>query len=140
MKRILSLIIVTILCFSLVACSGGEKDLIDDEELKSQLRSAIHENEMNDSDLWAKLLSASIFKMKSCTSGVPMPVIKSIVETGDGGYRAIGELYIRWKDKQTGEFSDEYIPFTAYFSTNENGEISCYDLVLEIPTDSILSD
>lgn len=140
MKRILSLIIATILCYSLVACSGGENDLMDDEDLKSQLQSAIQKNEMNDSDLQAKLLAARLFKMKVCAIGLPMPEIKSIEKTDDSGYCAIGELFIRWKDKQTDEFSDEYIPFTAYFSTNENGEISCYDMVLEIPTDSILSD
>ena len=66
-------------------------------------------------------------------------VMKSIEDTKNESYCVIGELHIRLKDKQTGGFIDEYIPFTAYLSEN-NDEFTCDSLELEISEDSLFSN
>lgn len=134
MRKLLSFVLVFVLCVSLVACGVGKKNLMDDAELVSGLRSKIWEKA--NQNLQRQLLIVAL----GGKSYVAMePVMKSIEETASGSYCAIGELRIDLKDKQTGGFLSEYIPFTAYLSEN-NDEFTCDNLELEISEDSLFSN
>lgn len=134
MKRILAFLLAIIMCLSMCACGGGKKNLMEDTELVSSLRSKIWEKA--NQDLAKPFLSVAL-EGKSYVS--LEAVMKSIEDTKNESYCVIGELHIRLKDKQTGGFIDEYIPFTAYLSEN-NDEFTCDSLELEISEDSLFSN
>lgn len=135
MRKLLSFVLVFILCVSLVACGGGKKNLIDDTELVSNLRLKI--SEKANSDLRGKILGVFLEYGKSFSS--MEPVMKSIEKEENGNYCVIGELRIDLQDNQTGGLIHEYLPFTAFLSEN-NGEFSCDSLEFEIGKDSLFSD
>lgn len=134
MKKILAFLLAVVMCLSMCACGGGKKNLMDDAELVSGLRSKIWAKA--NLDLQKELL---IVALEGKSYIAMEPVMKSIEETETDNYCAIGELRIDLKDKQTGGFISEYIPFTAYLSEN-NGEFTCDKLELEISEDSLFSN
>lgn len=135
MKRALALFLVIIMCISICSCVS-KKDLLNDEELVSQLCSKIGEKESEDL-VDQYVMFHFVYKVMY---GGSETSLKSIEEKKSGSYSVIGELQIDWQDELTGENSEEYVPFTADFSTDENGEISCDSWELETSDDSLLSD
>lgn len=110
MKKVLSVILVMVLLFTL--CSCGKKEPIEDEELVSKLETAIQ----------SETVSFFLFKGVS----VWLPNIHELTEIEEGKYDASGEIFVL---KDGGD--NEYVAFTAVMIIGADDEVEFESLELD---------